>query len=177
MSAFVCVKGRNAHQSVHPLFGFEIPVSIVAENIERNAFYARLVSVQPVGDFRFVAATLGVTGVHPEKHTHPVLSFRAARARVQRQNRVVAVVFAGQQRFYMQRFRLFRKRLQLRLHFHKVVLVVGQSNKLAQIFRVFFKSRKKIQPVFYVLCLTADLLSRGNVVPEIFFLLKLFKLL
>jgi len=28
-----------------------------------------------------------------------------------------------------------------------------------------------------VLCLTADLLSRGNVVPEIFFLLKLFKLL
>lgn len=52
VSAFVCVKGRNAHQAVHPLFGFEIPVSIVAENIERNAFYACLVSVQPVGDFR-----------------------------------------------------------------------------------------------------------------------------
>ena len=92
--AGVAVKRRNAHKAVHALFGFEISVRVCARHAERNALYARFVAREIVEFLVSEPVLVGVHLIHAIEHLSPFLRLRAARARVQRENGVVMVVFA-----------------------------------------------------------------------------------
>ena len=73
----LCIKWRKAYQAVHPVFTFEIPVSIVALNLYGAVFQPNVFSGQVFHHPEFVAICFGPAVVHAEKHFSPVVAFRA----------------------------------------------------------------------------------------------------
>ena len=133
MPPLVSVERTDTHKSVHPFFGFQEPVSVGSGQRERHALDACLVACLIVLHAYRVPFALRVTAVHTVQHFRPVLRFRAARSRVQRQYRVQRIVFPVEQRVEEQRFgfllKLRKQRRYLRggallvhllRHFHKL---------------------------------------------------------
>ena len=155
---------------MHALFGLKIAVGIVAVNLEGNALYAGLFAVQIVYHLYGIAHLFAVTGIHAVKQAYPVLRLGSARARVQREIAVVAVVVAAQQAFQPQLFEValqlfdFVARLGQQvgiLHFlgklHGRVHIVGALAELFVMLHLVFRDAH----------LPADLGRALEVVPEI----------
>ena len=81
---------------MHALFRFQIAVGVFALDLEIHALDARLVAVQTVEFHDLETVLFGITAVHTVQHGYPVAAFRAARTRMQRQKRVIVVVFAAE---------------------------------------------------------------------------------
>ena len=94
-----CIERRNAYKPMHAVLAFEISVGIRALHKHSGAFESRLVAVEPVEELDGKAVLFRPARIHAVKHGRPVLCFRAAGARMQRNDCVACVVFAGQQRF------------------------------------------------------------------------------
>ena len=121
MAAGVGVEGRDTHQTVNAALTAQETVGVFTLHLEGHAFQARFVAFQNVVDRHLEAVALAVAGVHPIQHGRPVLRFRSARARVEAQNRIAAVVLAPHHGFQLQSIRIGRQVGQLlfalRTHF------------------------------------------------------------
>ena len=125
----VGVERRDAHQPVHAALGLEVAVGVVAVHLEGDGLDAGLVAVEQVDLAHLEAHALGVADVHAVEHLRPVLRLGAARARVQREQGVAAVVFAVEQRGEFERVEILPHALQLPADFLAhgvVVLFLGQ---------------------------------------------------
>ena len=125
----VGVERRDAHQPVYAALSLEVAVGVVAVHLEGDGLDARLVAVEQVDLAHLEAHALGVADVHAVEHLRPVLRLGAARARVQREQGVAAVVFAVEQRGEPQRVEVFARGLQFLaylLGMEPVVLLLGQ---------------------------------------------------
>ena len=94
MAAFIRIEGRYSDQSVDAHFGFEVAVSVFSLNCKSNGFYTGFFSVEQIHKTDLVASSFGVARIHSVKHTHPILRFGSARARVKGKDCVIAVVFS-----------------------------------------------------------------------------------
>ena len=64
-----------------PISRLQVPVGVVADDVERGALDARLLAVLPVDQLGLPAARLGEAQVHAQQHLRPVLRLGAAGAR------------------------------------------------------------------------------------------------
>ncbi len=76
------IKGRYPHQAVHAFLRFQIPVSILAVDLERHGFDPRLIAVQHIQRIDLISLFLCPSRVHAVEHTAPVTALRAARSRI-----------------------------------------------------------------------------------------------
>ncbi len=90
------VEGGEAHQAVHPALGPQVAVGVAAGDLHSNALDAGLLARSHVQDGGAAAALLGPAQVHAQQHLRPVLGVGAARAGVDGQDGVPAVVLAGE---------------------------------------------------------------------------------
>src|SRR6188508_15939 len=81
---------------MHPRFGEQHPVRVVAKNGQRRTLDTRLITRLKVDDVALEAATLGPAQIHAKQHLGPVLRFGSTGSRVNAHARVLAIVFAPQ---------------------------------------------------------------------------------
>src|SRR5215213_2624738 len=99
MSPRRLVKRRDADEAVYAGFGSQQAVGVFTFDSEYNALQSRFLSRLIFEHFSFEAALLGPLEIHAQQHLGPVLRLGAARARMNRANRVAAIVVAGEQHF------------------------------------------------------------------------------
>ena len=80
------------------VFALEHTVGVLTLDENAGGFDARLVAVEIVKDLVGQAMLLGPVRVHPVEHRGPVLRLGAACARLERDDGVVIVIFAGKKR-------------------------------------------------------------------------------
>ena len=98
--AFSCrIERRNTDETVNAFFGFQVTVSILAIDLERNRLHTGLIAIQKIEFLDGKAFALCPSGVHTVQHTAPVARFRSACTCIQFDNCVVFVKFTGQQCF------------------------------------------------------------------------------
>ena len=88
------VERRDAHQPVDAGLALEVPVGVVAGDLEGRRLDPGLVAGQQVHDLDLVAAPLRPARVHAEQHLRPVLGLGAAGPGVDRDDGVLPVVLA-----------------------------------------------------------------------------------
>ena len=96
MAARIRIERRLAHQAMHAVLGAQVPVGVVASDLERGALDARHFSRRLLEHFHAVALAVAVPGVHALEHRRPVLSLGAARARLDVHEAVVRVELVGE---------------------------------------------------------------------------------
>ena len=161
---------RALESNVHALFAAQEAIGVFAIHLEGHGLEPRLVAVEHVDELDGKAVALAVTGIHAIEHKRPILRLGSARARVQREIAVVAVVVAAQQAFQPQLFEValqlfdFVARLGQQvgiLHFlgklHGRVHIVGALAELFVMLHLVFRDAH----------LPADLGRALEVVPEI----------
>jgi hypothetical protein len=97
------IKRRNPNEPVNSGFRRKQPVRILAFNSERHAFQPSFLAWLIFENFSFESSLFGPLQIHSQEHLSPILRLGTTRARVNRANRVAAIVFSRQQHF---RFRL-----------------------------------------------------------------------
>ena len=113
--------------------------------------------------------TLDPVGVHAVEHLRPILRLGAARACLERDNSVVAVVFAGQKRLEPLTLHLFFERRVALFKFLEHRVVVFFNGHLADRHEVFPVAAHFFVPLDLRLdlpCLLHDLLRNLGVVPK-----------
>ena len=151
------------------VFAFKIAVGVVALDLDGGGLDAGLFAVLIVEQRILIAVAVGPHGVHAVEHLRPVLRLGAAGTGVERQNGVVRVVLAGEQRGKTHFFQLFRERIILRFQLFKHGGIV--------LFERHFTHGEKIVPgraelvVLFALRLQLldallHLLRMGDIVPE-----------
>jgi hypothetical protein len=91
------VERRQADEPVHALLRAEEAVGVLARRAERRGLDAGLLPRAGLEQVDLEAALLGPAHLHPQHHLRPVLGVRAARAGVDGDERVAAVVLAREQ--------------------------------------------------------------------------------
>ncbi len=136
-----------------PLSPTEHPVGILALDLHRRGFDARFFAWSRIEDVGAKAFVLGPAEIHPQKHFGPILRFGAAGARLDGENRVQAVVFAGREAFSfraprrahrLRRFLLRHHRESLRAGRDRFLLAQGENrSRCRSLFRqaIFRRSR------------------------------------
>ena len=97
LTAAAGIEGRNTHQAVHAVFGFEEAVGVHSLDEDGGAFDARFVAVEVVQYFIGVAVALRPAGVHAVQHLRPILCLGAAGPRMEGKDGIFAVIFPGEQ--------------------------------------------------------------------------------
>src|ERR1700694_2458370 len=95
MPPLVRVERRNAHEAMHAALGVEITVGVFTAHQQRDRFYSDFFTGLNVYRFRFKTAALDPALIHSQKHVGPIARLRAARAGMDGEKRVRAIVFAG----------------------------------------------------------------------------------
>ena len=90
------IVGRHAHETVDAVLAFQIAVGKVALDVDGAALDAGLVAVQDIGHGGLVAVLLAPAQIHAHEHRCPVLTLRAAGARVDFQHHAELVLLAAQ---------------------------------------------------------------------------------
>ena len=104
-----------AHEPVHAALGLEDAVGVLALDRERRGLEARLLPRARLDELGLEPAVVRPAQVHPQHHLGPVLRVRAARARVDRDDRVAAVVLAVEERVLLEPLELLAQGPELRL--------------------------------------------------------------
>ena len=145
----VGVERRHAHQPVDAILALEQAVGIRALDQDAGRFDAGLVAVEIVEDLIAESMGLDPVRVHPIEHRGPVLRLGAARACLEGDDGVVAVIFAGEQRLQPFPLHLFLKRLVAldQLVQHRVVIFLDRH----------LADRHQIVPMGTHLLITLDL--------------------
>jgi hypothetical protein len=97
VAARLRVERRDPHQPVHPLLGREQAIGVLAARDERGRLDPGLLPRRRLLQLDLHAAPLGPAHLHAQQHLGPVLRVGTARARVDRDYRVAAVVLAAEQ--------------------------------------------------------------------------------
>src|SRR5689334_14192859 len=93
------IEWRDANEAVDTGFGRQQAVGIFTFNSERNALQSSFLAWLILEHFCFEVALLGPLQIHAQEHLGPVLRFGATGARMNRANRVAAIVVASEQHF------------------------------------------------------------------------------
>ena len=166
MPTRIGIEWRDAHETMHAFFRLQIPVGVVPVDEERRTLDARLIAGQQICRDDGKAVALRPPAVHAQKHLRPVLRLRAACARVQRENRIVRVIRAGQEDFELQFAHGSLDGLKLRLHFRLKARII--------FFQRHFKKRLCIVRLGDDLLVLVDAsLDRGKFLID---LLRLFRI-
>ena len=97
MAAGLRVERGDPHQSVHALLRLQQPVRVLAPDLDLGGLDAGLVARRGVEHLHRESVPLRPAHVHAHQHLGPVLRFGAARARMDREQRVAPVVRPPQQ--------------------------------------------------------------------------------
>jgi hypothetical protein len=167
VAARLRVERRDPHQAVHALLGGVEAVRVLAVDDERRGLDASLLPRADLGEIDLEAAPLGPAHLHPQQHLGPVLRVRAARARVDGDDRVARVVAAGEQALLLElvQARLDRLALLLELGGDRVVLGRHLLERL-EVLDVGLERAEDVQPPRRGSVLRRDLGRRVLVVPE-----------
>ena len=96
MAARGLVEGRNAHEAVHAGLGRQQPVRVLPCHRDRGTLDPGLFGRLKVDHFSLEPSALRPPEVHAKQHLGPVLRLGPARAGVDRDDRVLAVVLAAE---------------------------------------------------------------------------------
>ena len=116
MAALVGVERGDAHQPVHPALGLQVAVGIFAAHLQRGGFNAHFLAFLNIHDFRFEPVAFAPALVHAQEHIGPVTRLRAARARVDHQEAIGAVLRAIEVALQFEIFELGQQRIIFLLH-------------------------------------------------------------
>ena len=114
------------------LLRLQIAVGILAVDLEGDRLDTGLVAVQIVQYLYGKAMAFRPACIHTIEHPRPIAALGATRAGIQLQNRVVAVIFAGQQGLDGHGIQLRCESLQLRLdlrHQIRVILLIAHLDQ------------------------------------------------
>src|ERR1700676_479755 len=95
MPPFVCVERRNAHEAADAALGLEMTVSVIAADQQRHRFDADFFSLLNVDRLRFESASLNPALIHAQQHIRPIARFGPARAGMNCEKGIRAIVLAG----------------------------------------------------------------------------------
>ena len=76
------IERGDTYKPVDSAFSFEVSVSIVPINFDKDAFHACFLSRRYLDNFRCVAVILRPPEVHTEQHLSPILRFGTSGTRV-----------------------------------------------------------------------------------------------
>ena len=164
------VIGRDSHKTMHTALGFEPAIGIMAGNLIGGGFDPCFFARRHRLKLDLITLLLGPTHIHPRQHRRPVTALRAARARVDLEESIIAVGLAIQQRLKLFFRRLRRKTLErglgigddLRILFH-----LAQFDKLDIVRKVGCDPRHRIKGIDQGLTLPHKLLRALGIVPEV----------
>ena len=154
---------------MHAGLALQKAVGVLALHEDRGALEAGLVAVEVIERRHLEAVALRPAVVHAEQHLGPVLRFGAAGARVERENRVLAVVLAGQQRRQAHRLDLIRDRLDLRLRLgqqREILRLVTHLDERERVLRTGAKLHVRLVLLLERGRSLQHLLRRLHIVPE-----------
>ena len=101
------IERGNTYQTVNTFLRLQKSVCVLSVYLESNGFHTSFISIQIVQYFDGKALALSPACVHTIQHTAPVHRLGTTRARVQLEDRVAAVVLAGQECLCAEFFQLF----------------------------------------------------------------------
>ena len=149
--------------------GLEVTVGVVARHLERDRLDAGLVAVEHVELAHRKAHAFAEAGVHAVEHLRPVLRLGSARAGVEREDAVTAIVFAGHQRLQAKGFEILLEGGEVAADLLDGIVVVGLLGELHQHLDVVGacgQALEVLQPALDTAGLRGDLLRAVGVVPE-----------
>src|SRR5580658_7317164 len=129
----VRVKGADPDEPVHAALGLGVAVGVLALDDERRLRDAGLVPRLDVLDLDLEAAALRPAVVHAQQHVAPVAGLGAARSRLYREERVVPVELAGEERRDLQLVELVGHGRDAPLELLLVGLAVGAVQGLHEL--------------------------------------------
>ena len=95
--AFVIgIERREAHHTVHAVFALEVPVGILALELQRTGFHAHLVAGLVVEHLDLVTVRLAPSGIHAQEHRRPIERLGTPGSGVDVHDRPQFVLFAAQ---------------------------------------------------------------------------------
>ena len=100
------VERADPNQTVDAVFDFQVAVDVDPFDQHGCIFNPRFLARLIVEHLNGEVMTLGPAGIHSQQNRSPVLRFCPPGSRVDRQNGVVAVVFAAEEHFDFHRFDL-----------------------------------------------------------------------
>ena len=179
LPARVRVKRADAHQAVYALLAAQEAVGVLTGDFHGDGLEARLVAVQQVDDLHVKAVALAVALIHAAEHLCPILRLGAARAGMQGDISVVAVVVAAQQRLQAQLRQVLRQLLDLLAslgHEIGVSHLLGQLHRRLHVVRTRDELAVMLQLVLDDAHLLGDLRGALQIIPEIRFVHGLVQL-
>src|SRR5918996_3687415 len=141
MPPLICIKWRDAHQPMHAALGLQMSVAVLARYEQSHRFDSDFFALLNVHCLRFETAALDPALVHPKQHVSPIAGFGPACAGMNRDKRVRAIVFAGQELAQLELIQLvsqtvvFGHHLSLRLR--SMRWIVFFRSKLLQSTEIF----------------------------------------
>ena len=164
------IKGRNTNQPVHALLRFQVTVGIDTIYLEGHGLDACLVPVQIIEHLYGKALALRPTGIHAVEHTAPVAALRAARSRVQLQNRVAFVILTRQQSSNAYLLKRVRKESKFLLYLRYqggIVFLVAHLNQGLNILVTGFQLMIGLAGILHVFQFLHQLVGAFRIIPEI----------
>ena len=169
VASCVGVKGALAHEAVNARFGAKRAVGPLALHVDRAALDAGHVAFGFFGELGGKARALGVAQIHALEHARPVLRFGAARARLNFDVAVGAVVGTVEHALEFELFNVLFKAFDFFGDKLRAVLVRvghGHVEKFLRVFDARGQAFEAADQVFEHLLLFADFLRALGVVPE-----------
>ena len=155
---------------MHALFTAQEAVCVLAVHLKGHGLETRFVAVEHIDQLNGEAVALAVTGIHAVKHERPVLRLGSARARVQREIAVVAVIIAAQQALQSKLFQIALQLLDFLARLGKQVGILHFLGKLhggIHVVGTLAELLIMLHLVFSQAHLPADLGRTLEVIPEI----------
>ena len=127
------IEGRDPDQAVDALLGPQIPVRVIAGDLDGHALDAGFLRRLQVEHLEPETAPLGPPHVHARQHLGPVLRLEPSRARMNRQHGLAVVVLALEHRTQLQQVQALLQRQDLQPPFLLEVGVLLVAKQLAQL--------------------------------------------
>ena len=179
MAAFVRVERGNPNEAVDAHFRFEIPVGVFAFHAEVDALDSRFVARFPVQLEYLKAHLFTIAGIHSVQHGTPIARLRSARARVERQKRVMRIVRPFQNRADTHILDILIRRLQHAVEFGNQAFVARLLDEVDDLLRVFERGVAfgiSADFIFDMRNLPADFRRFFQILPDFRLFLFLFEL-
>ena len=157
MSFGIAVKRGNAHQSMHPVFAFEVTKSKIALDFQSHGFYSGHIAFLVIQFPYFVARFFGPHHVHSHQHRSPIATFGSTGTGSDLQYRTQTVAFVRKHILEFDGFdmvlgktvlfvQFFHRKFAFLVEFVGQLQFVGHFGCLVVIFNPFFLGTK----IFYV---------------------------
>ena len=136
------------HQAVNAGFSTQPAVGVIANNLDGDGFNTRHFTFGLFDNLGFETARFCPAQIHTHQHAGPVLRFGTARACLNIEIAVSAIVFAGEHATEFQLRQLLFQHVELCHGFVKGFFVVGFDSQLQQPRNIFQTLRHLIQRIY-----------------------------